>query len=224
MAARKQNTQNVNQNANMQENTNEQFANAEVLYRFHPQYGFIPHSPNQQFAENQMGQSQPGFPQYGNPWPHNAQHFHHQAMGYGAGQFGYGHPHLAMQAQVDFLTQQLQQMMQLQANNNFSGNSNNRQANLNMENMNEIYNTVDDVMNGKASPNKLFSLLQGISGDFWKGFAIGIGILLLYNYSPLKEMLASGLGGLLSNFAAGEQEFAPEFDEPTEEENENQKN
>ncbi len=217
MTTTKQKNQNAEQNYNQQENVNDQFGNGEALYRFHPQYGFVPCNGNPQFTQN-AGAGQPGF--YHNfSAPHNP--YHAGPHGFGGGMHGmpygaYGQPHQAMQAQVDFLTQQLMQLQQLQANNPFFQAQSNGQGNFKLEDMNKIYNTVDDVMNGKASPNKLFGLLQGISGDFWKGFAIGVGILLLYNYSPLKDMLASSLGGLLANFGQNGQDFT-DFDDDMEE-------
>lgn len=66
------------------------------------------------------------------------------------------------------------------------------------ERMQAMYQTVNDVINGKAEPEKVLGLFQGISTDFWKGAALGAAAIALYNCTPIKDMIATSLGTLLA--------------------------
>ncbi len=158
----------------------------EPLYRYSPQYGFIPADSNSYpndtntFAQNPYNlNEQNNVP----PYSYNP---HYNA-------YGPMHQHHMMQLQtMQAQIQQMQQSMQNPQANQFSN-----QANaLTPEKMQEIYAIIGDVAEGRAQPDKLLSLMQNVSSDFWKGLALGAGAILIYNYTPLKDMLSS----LLTNF------------------------
>lgn len=131
------------------------------------------------------------------------------AMGYGRG-MGYGHgmgygfrhspeqhaAHMAYMA--DYYAQMQAQAMQanphfqdFQAQNTAK---NSEKKVIDEQYMSNVYNTVNDVINGQAEPTKLLNLIQGTSAEFWKGLAIGAGIILVSNYTPLKDILANMMG------------------------------
>lgn len=72
---------------------------------------------------------------------------------------------------------------------------------LSQEKIQEIYEALSEAYSGKPDPNKFMQIFQGISHDFWKGLALGSGAVLLLNCTPLKAMLGSVFGSLLSSAA-----------------------
>ncbi len=164
MAAKKKNTQ------------------QEQLYKYSPQYGFIPAdsanaNENTAFTQNPYGQNFNEMPFFGQFPPHYGQFHPH----YGANPMHQQHMMQlnAMQAQI----MQMQQNMQ------------NPQANdLSFEKAQELYALINDISQGKAQPEKLLPFMQNVSSEFWKGLALGVGAVLVYNYTPLKDMLSSLLG------------------------------
>ncbi len=222
----------------------------EKLYRFHPAYGFVEVTASQQTASKQTTSKQnssqqdftqnlgnsnfqdPYNPYAYNPYvnlqyagmnyspypPNNAYcppnapycpyppHMYHAGMGQG---MGYGIPHhMGYHAGMPY--QPYPPYAAPYAEQGFS-----------QERIDAIYNTVNDVMNGKAEPTKLFGLFQGTSSDFWKGLAIAAGAIALYNCSHLKDIVASSLAAF---FGENMQNNDDGFDnEPTKEKTEENK-
>ncbi len=242
----------------------------EVLYRFHPAYGFIeanstqatgaqagtqqsstqqnienpnfqnsynpyanpyyagvnyspypPYNPNYQsnqtYTNAQNNSNNLNYPPYNPsycppnapycPYPPNMAHMGHMGMGYHAGMHGMGmgyHAHM--------------QNMPYPPHNPYNPYyaPYAPEQGFSQERIDAIYNTVNDVMNGKAEPTKLFGLFQGTSSDFWKGLAIAAGAVALYNCSPLKDMLASTLATFFGENMQQDKGFD---DEKTEENN-----
>ncbi len=192
---------------NNEQGSYEQNSYGENPYGQNP-YGQAPHgmTPPPYACQNPYMNTPPYAPFAQGHFPPPFPHGPHYGQGFGHMHGGNGHPYHAMHANhmahMAFMAQMAQAQNE-QGQNNQNAQSGQGQA-FDMERMNEIYNTVGDVMNGKAKPNKLLGLFQNISTDFWKGFALGAGALALYNYSPLKDLLGAGLGSLLANMQNGQ--------------------
>ncbi len=177
-------------------------AQAEKLYRFHPDVGF---------TEVAQGAQTEGNPQatapYGNPYmqgqippfmPHNPYHNPYHGAGYHQGYGGHAEHIRQMEENA---RQHAAYMASI--NGNFQNSDKNEHAKneFTQERIQEMYGTFNDVMNGKAEPTKILGLFQGISSDFWKGAALGAAAIAIYNCSPVKEMIGTSLATLLA--AAG---------------------
>ncbi len=183
-------------NKNNKQNVN----NTEQYYTYDPNYGFIPVNENAQNA-NDYGQAMNG------PNPFSQQQGPFQTPYYGRGfgrGYGYGnqafHNQYAnpmQQSHINQMNAMQEQINQMQAYIMANGQNANMGAQLDPAKMQEIYSTFDDIAQGKAQPEKLFSLLQGTSPDFWKGLAIGAGAILLYNCTPLKDVVGNLLAGFM---------------------------
>ncbi len=190
--------------------TKENEINPNAMYRYDPELGYIEvkNNPMDQQIQNPM-QNQANFA-YNNPYfvpPMYQQNTQQYAP------YAYCPPFMHPFGPRMMMYNQMynNQMQQAQANENMykmqeefakymnkmqeeQTKETNTQQGLTQEKVQEIYNVVNDAINGKPDPNKLFGILQGTSNDFWKGLAIGAGAILLFNYTPLKTMLASMLG------------------------------
>ncbi len=222
-------------NDNIYNNINNQTANQ--YYVYNPELGYVPvdfsginqagmnfdptnqvgSNPNYQAGYNNF-QVPPNFNQpYANPYmcnPYarqNMQNSHIMQMN-------------AMQEQINNMQAFIQATMQNNTQNGMPNNmqngttQNNLNSMLSPEKLQEIYATIDEVASGKAGPEKLLSFMQNTSGDFIKGLAIGAGAILLYNCTPLKDMLASLVGSGLAGFMPKkddgfDDEFDSEYDE-----------
>lgn len=68
--------------------------------------------------------------------------------------------------------------------------------------MGEVYGMVNDVMNGEADTSKLFGMLSGNGGDFWKGALVGAAAVFLMNNDAVKDAVSGTFGA----FFGGETE------------------
>lgn len=204
--------------------TKENEMNPNAMYRYDPELGYVEVTNNQAMQttmQNPM-QNQAYFANQNNPYfvpPIYQQNIPQYAPFAYCPPFG---PRMMMynnqmQQQALYQTQMQQAeemhkmqeefakyMNKMQAEQ--TANTANAQQGLTQEKVQEIYNVVNDAINGNADPNKIFGILQGTSNDFWKGLAIGAGAILLFNYTPLKTMFASMLG----SFGASQAEEASE--------------
>lgn len=171
-------------------------------YRFDPMYGFVPVAENNEndteqnadIPETESVQNPyPGYAPYGGafadvpPMPYPPYH-------YGVHRFGrypYCPPYMVQQQAMygGFYGNAAVNAENERQTTGDLQNDTARQG-LTQEKIQEIYSAVNDAINGNPDPNKLLGILQNTNGDFWKGLAIGAGAVLLFNYTPLKTMLA----------------------------------
>ncbi len=207
--------------------TKENEINPNAMYRFNPDLGYVEMKSNQT-EQNQVQnpmQNQANFAYANNPYfvpPMYQQNTQYAPYAYCP---PFMHPHMMMYNQMYNNAMYNSEMQQAQATDPYKmqeefekymhkmqeeqAKGANAQQGLTQEKMQEIYNAVNDAINGNPDPNKLFGILQGTSNDFWKGLAIGAGAVLLFNYTPLKTMFASMLG----SFGASQAEQATEASE-----------
>ncbi len=182
--------------AKNKKNTNKSnYTNQEnQYYTYHPVYGYIP-ADNGMNAQNSTQQSPPNYGQgYGQSY----------GQGYGSMQMNHTMQLNAMQEEIN----QLKANMGGNINNN-----NNKQNSITPEKMQEIYAVVDEIAKGQAGPEKLLPFMQNTSMDFWKGLAIGAGAILVYNCTPLKDIINGLFAGTLSSFMPQNTNTDNEFDD-----------
>ncbi len=191
-----------NQSANTNAFQDNQTQANNQYYVFDPNYGFVPASQNgnemnttdvynQQYQQNApYGQNyQQGYGQYNQGY----------TRGYARNYGSYGNP-MQMQHTMQMNAMQ-EEINQLRASlNGNAANQKNAQTSITPEKMQEIYTIVDEIAKGQAGPEKLLPLMQNTSMDFWKGLAIGAGAILVYNCTPLKDIINNILGLGLASF------------------------
>ncbi len=195
-------------NAYAKENIN---AQANQYYTYHPYYGYIPADANmneneQAYNQDQSMQNPYYQDQYQPQYPPHFGQGYARAYGrnYGGGYHAYGPMHANHMMQMQAMQEEINQLRN--ANNANTNNAKSEQASISPEKIQEIYTVVDEISQGKAGPEKLLPFMQNTSTDFWKGLAIGAGAVLLYNCTPLKDMV----GNLLA--ASGLANFMPQSD------------
>ncbi len=195
----------------MAKNKNKNANNANQFYTYDPNFGFIPvdntNYQNPQYAE------QANVPPYGQGQGYGNGNGYGYGNGYGRG-FGYANP---MQQnhmnQMNAMQEEINQLRSFITNNGQNANNMNNANAFDPAKMRELYTTIDDVAQGKAQPEKLLSLLPNASSDFWKGLAIGAGAILLYNCTPLKDVLSNLLGSGFADFMNKKEEQDENLDE-----------
>ncbi len=197
MAKNKKNT------APTYENTqNNQQANQ--FYVYDPAYGFVPVEQNG-FSQTQTNSANI-YPPYGQ----------------GYGQFGAYQGQFRNPMQMNH-TMQMNAMQEEinQLKLSLGQETKKVQNQITPEKMQEIYTVVDQIAKGQAGPEKLLPLMQNTSMDFWKGLALGAGAILVYNCTPLKDiinnLLGAGMASFMPNNATDDDGFDSEFDEDSDE-------
>lgn len=168
----------------------------EQLYHLHPEHGFIPVNSQQYTQTNNTN-----IPPFMGHHP-----YHMQQMCVQMQQLSENVANLAALS-----AQQTAAMIQ-----NFSHQQNpQNQAKMDFsqERIDEIYTAVNNVAEGKAAPSSLLGLLNGTTNDFWKGLAVGAGAILLYNCSPLKNIVTDVLSSMTQTSDSDNNDFTSDLDE-----------
>ncbi len=177
-------------------NKNAQYQNQ--YYSYDPMYGFVPVDGQNDInaTQNPQDLNQNNTNAYGPAFGYG------QGLGYGRGFHGPFHngPMNPMQFQHSMRMNAMQEeinQLKMAMNPNAQANKNT----VSPEKIQEIYTVMNDISQGKAGPEKLLPYLQNTSADFYKGLALGAGAILLFNCTPLKDMLTNLLGSSLANLA-----------------------
>ncbi len=185
-------------------------------YAYDPMYGYVPvdaqgnviNNPQTDTTYNEAPQGYPN--NFGQPYGQGYGQGYGRGQGYGQG-FGF-HPHFNNPMQQNHMMQMSAMQEQInQLQTALNGGTQAGSKAVSQEKIQEIYSVMNDISQGKAGPEQLLPLMQNTSADFWKGLALGAGAILLFNCTPLKEMLTNILGAGLGSFMGGKEES--EFDD-----------
>ena len=62
----------------------------------------------------------------------------------------------------------------------------------------QLFEVVNDIMNGNPEPAKILRFIDGFETQFWKGAMLGVGVTLLVTNDTVKKKFVGGVAGLWS--------------------------